>query len=180
MIILSSLLVFIAVSYALLIGLLLLGFSSLEEAPGNQTAQDPGQDNSELQSGDAQGGLLQISVVIAFRNEEKNLPGLLRSLENQSYPDSHFEVIFVDDHSDDQSARIVSDACKRHKRYKLLMLGPESYGKKAARAMGAGHANAEILIQTDADVIPGEGFVESHARMHMSSGADLIAGPVTI
>ncbi|MFD1062978.1 glycosyltransferase [Winogradskyella litorisediminis] len=44
---------------------------------------------------------MRFSIVIPFRNEAENLPKLLKSIENLNYPKSHFEVILVDDESED-------------------------------------------------------------------------------
>ena len=42
-----------------------------------------------------------VTVIIPFRNEEERLPALVGDLIRQSYPDDQFEVIFVNDHSQD-------------------------------------------------------------------------------
>lgn len=48
-----------------------------------------------------------VSVVIAARNEEENLPHLLTALVNQSYPQSRYEVIIADDDSTDNTAAVI-------------------------------------------------------------------------
>ena len=42
------------------------------------------------------------SIVVPFRNEAENLPLLLESLEKLKYPTELFEVILVDDESQDK------------------------------------------------------------------------------
>src|SRR5258706_4230654 len=44
-----------------------------------------------------------ISVVVAMRNEKLNLEKLFQSLSSQNYPSTDFEIILVDDHSNDNS-----------------------------------------------------------------------------
>src|SRR3954470_21457558 len=44
-----------------------------------------------------------ISVIIAARNEEQNIPTLLQSLQDQQYPKHLYEVIIIDDHSTDNT-----------------------------------------------------------------------------
>ena len=46
---------------------------------------------------------LKVSVIIVARNEENNIINLLNGLENQSYSKSFFEVIIVDDCSEDRT-----------------------------------------------------------------------------
>ncbi|AMO20717.1 glycosyltransferase [Flavobacterium columnare] len=44
----------------------------------------------------------KFSIIVPFRNENKNLPNLLASFERLNYPSHLFEVILVDDDSDDR------------------------------------------------------------------------------
>ena len=49
-------------------------------------------------------GVIQnVSIVIAFRNEEENIPFLLEDLSKQDYPLKCIELILVDDFSNDNS-----------------------------------------------------------------------------
>ncbi len=45
----------------------------------------------------------KISVLIAVKNEEKNILYLLNDLKKQNYPQKKFEVIIIDDFSDDNT-----------------------------------------------------------------------------
>ena len=60
-----------------------------------------------------------VSVVIAARNEEKNLPDILRDLIRQEYPIEKLEVIIVNDRSGDSTSEILDDASRN---YLLLRL----------------------------------------------------------
>ena len=46
------------------------------------------------------------SIIVPFRNEEKNLPKLLKSIANLNYAVEKFEIILVDDFSSDASERV--------------------------------------------------------------------------
>lgn len=46
------------------------------------------------------------SIIVPFRNEEKNLPKLLKSISNLNYPKNLFEIILIDDFSKDNSERV--------------------------------------------------------------------------
>jgi cellulose synthase/poly-beta-1,6-N-acetylglucosamine synthase-like glycosyltransferase len=50
---------------------------------------------------------VNISVVIAARNEESNIARLLEALEKQTYPKEFFEIIVVDDFSSDKTPEAV-------------------------------------------------------------------------
>ena len=75
------------------------------------------------------------SILIASRNEESNLPELFQSLRNIDYPSNKFEIIIVDDASDDDSFRLISKFCtdsENAKCFRLDKKNTEYFGKKAA------------------------------------------------
>jgi poly-beta-1,6-N-acetyl-D-glucosamine synthase len=92
-----------------------------------------------------------ITVIVPFRNEERNLPSLLKTLANQSYPSTLYEVILVDDHSADYSARIVRQFVDEHHNFRLLVLPNGFEGKKRAIDFCVSHCVYEIIVTTDAD-----------------------------
>ena len=61
-----------------------------------------------------------VSVVIAARNEEQNLPRLLTALVNQSYPENKYEVIIANDDSEDNTAIIAQEFAQKWDNIKLL------------------------------------------------------------
>jgi len=48
-----------------------------------------------------------VSVIVAARNEENNIPNLLTTLLNQNYPSELYEVIIANDVSTDRTTEIV-------------------------------------------------------------------------
>ncbi len=48
----------------------------------------------------------QFSILIPYRNEAENLPGFLESIECLKYPKDNFEILLVNDESDDNSEAI--------------------------------------------------------------------------
>ncbi len=92
--------------------------------------------------------LPDVSLIIPFRNEEENLPGLIRSLANLEYPREKLEILFVDDHSTDNSREILADIVKQEN-VKLISTNKE--GKKLAVDSAVRNAKGEIIVITDAD-----------------------------
>jgi cellulose synthase/poly-beta-1,6-N-acetylglucosamine synthase-like glycosyltransferase len=88
-----------------------------------------------------------MTVVVAVRNEENNIEVLLAQLAHQSYPS--YEVIVVDDHSEDETARIVETFNRAASGFSLLKNA--GVGKKQALATGVRAARGEIIVTTDAD-----------------------------
>ena len=99
--------------------------------------------------------LYNVSVVIAARNEEKNIPHVLSDLIKQTYPSEIFEVIVVDDHSTDRTAEIVSQIAANYSNIKIIKAQQDNTGrlvaKKNAIYQGIKNSNGEIILSTDAD-----------------------------
>lgn len=94
-----------------------------------------------------------VSVIIPFRNEADNILKNLMSLESQTYPLHKFEVIYVDDDSNDNSFELINEA-PTNLNIKVLRI-PEGFSpssrKKRAIRFGIEHAEGEIIFGTDAD-----------------------------
>src|SRR5436309_2696283 len=91
----------------------------------------------------------KISVIIPARNEEANIGVLLQALQQQTYPRELFEVIVVDDHSEDDTVAVV----KQFKEVKLLSVASNNINsfKKKAIETGITAATNELIVTTDAD-----------------------------
>jgi biofilm PGA synthesis N-glycosyltransferase PgaC len=88
-----------------------------------------------------------VSVIVPFRNEAHHLPSLLTCLQRQRYP--AFEVIFVNDHSEDAFYPVMEPFLVQLNYIHLIDV--EGAGKKQAIISGVSHAKGEIMITTDAD-----------------------------
>lgn len=119
----------------------------------------------------------KISVVIAARNEEENIPDLMQGLQQQTYPKELFEVILVDDHSTDATVIMA----KRYDHVKVLSLTNGSdinSHKKKAIETGIAAATGDLIVTTDADCIPPPGWLETIAAFKEETNAVFIAAPV--
>lgn len=120
-----------------------------------------------------------VSVILPVRDEEANLSKLFGDLLAQEYHRGDCEVVFVDDHSTDQTASMLEEFCRERANFRVLHLQGEPAGKKHAIAAGIEAASGEWIIQTDADCRLPVHFISGHVRLS-SSGADLVAGPVVV
>jgi chlorobactene glucosyltransferase len=95
---------------------------------------------------------IKVSILVPARNEESNLAILLPTLLAQNY--SNFEVLVLNDHSTDGTARVVDQLAARDSRLRLIEGAalPENWlGKSFACAQLAEQATGSIFIFTDAD-----------------------------
>lgn len=96
------------------------------------------------------------SVIIAARNEEENIGPCLHSILNQTVSRDRFEIIVVDDRSEDRTASIVDEFIKSGAPIRLFSVKVVPSGivpKKNAISIAAKAARNEILVFTDADCI---------------------------
>ncbi len=96
-----------------------------------------------------------VSVVICAKNEGENLKANLPLYLSQDYP--NFEVVVVNDASDDDSFYLLKLLAEQHKNLKVLNLieRPNFFvGKKFPLSIGIKSASHEILLLADADCRP--------------------------
>jgi 4,4'-diaponeurosporenoate glycosyltransferase len=122
----------------------LLGFLFLFRIPRAQSVCRTGGGAARRM---APGRVADVSVIIPARNEEGTLPALLASIAAQETAPR--EVIVVDDHSSDATARVARDAGARV--ITAAPLPPGWLGKPWACAQGAAAAGGDLLLFLDAD-----------------------------
>lgn len=118
------------------------------------------------------------TILIACRNEESNLPELFQSLRKIDYPSDKFEIIIVDDASDDDSFRLISKFCSDSENAKCFRLEKkdlEYFGKKAALKKAADKAIYDFLLFTDADCFPQPDWLKSYNKF-ISDKTGMVVG----
>lgn len=104
-----------------------------------------------------------VSVIVPFRNEQKNLENVYYSLINQNYPKDKFEIIFVNDNSTDNSVDLL-EKINNHSNVKILSV-PKDYSKNAhkkrAIRYGIENSKGEIIVTTDADCFHSQNWLRS-------------------
>ena len=123
-----------------------------------------------------------ISVIVPARNEEHNIGILINSLLAQDYPVSHFELIVVDDHSTDDTARIVKNY--HNERIRLVQLtdavSKSGAFKKLALESGIAIAKGELIVTTDADCVLPASWLSAIASFYCRYHPKMIVMPVLI
>jgi len=91
-----------------------------------------------------------LSIVIPVLNESESLPSLLKRLR-QSLNDIHWEAIFVDDGSSDDTALILSREALHDPHISVLQFS-RNFGHQAAVTAGLDFANGDAVAVMDADL----------------------------
>ncbi len=124
-----------------------------------------------------------VSVVVAARNEAGNLPGLLATLAEQSYPKDKLEIIIVDDQSIDGTQSVLAKSAEQMANLKSLRQETIPAGwapKKWALASGIAEARGELILTTDADCLPPPGWVEAMVRPFAAASVGMVSGPAPL
>lgn len=107
-----------------------------------------------------------VSIIVCAHDEEENLRELIPQLLNQNYPE--FEVIIVEDRSNDGTFDYLLEATREHPRLKMVRVQqtPEHInGKKFGLTLGIKAAKYDWILFTDADCRPeGENWVTSMSK----------------
>jgi len=122
-----------------------------------------------------------ITVVIPVRNEAKNIELLLQDLVQQTYPKAQFEVIVVDDCSDDNTVALVKSFQNKNSLNLYLIQLTEKQStspKKRAIEEAIKISNGSLIVTTDGDCRVGPNWLKSIAQKQHDTNAKLLSGPV--
>jgi cellulose synthase/poly-beta-1,6-N-acetylglucosamine synthase-like glycosyltransferase len=128
----------------------------------------------------------RFSIIIPFRNEERSLPTLLKSIEELDYPKELFEIIFVDDSSEDDSVDIINEFINKrpfdsHQGDIHIINNNRKTGspKKDAINTAIDTAHFDWIITTDADCTFPKNWLLSFDAFIQKNKPKLIVAPVT-
>jgi cellulose synthase/poly-beta-1,6-N-acetylglucosamine synthase-like glycosyltransferase len=126
----------------------------------------------------------KVSILIPARNEAANILACLESISQQSYPTPLFEVIVLDDHSEDDTFFLVKNFTQTHPNVRAVRLadfvkpgGTQSFKKKAIET-GISLATGELIVTTDADCIVQQGWLALLVSFFEKTQSKFIAAPV--
>jgi glycosyltransferase involved in cell wall biosynthesis len=109
-----------------------------------------------------------VSIIIPVRNGAATIARCLEAAFASRY--EHFEVIVVNDGSDDRSAEIIKTfPC-------TLVELPGPSGASRARNIGASHSHGDILFFTDADCLLNEDALAIAFTTLTAAGQDVVLG----
>lgn len=167
MLLITILVLLLIGGYVLLILYFLLGWLRLKEyVPGNAIP------------------VTRVTVVVPVRNEEKNILNLLGNLRDQQYNKDLFEVIVVDDHSTDNTLKLINGFSMSNLRVIALKDDPaladaSRTNKKIGIEKAVHAANGTLIMTTDADCHPGSNWIKTTVAYYEEHQPVMIAGMVS-
>lgn len=121
----------------------------------------------------------KVSILIAARNESKNIETVIRDIMAQSYPKAQSELIVIDDNSDDDTfSKCVS--LKQEFDQLTILKNESGKGKKSALQLGITHAKHPIVATVDADCrVPSE-WLKTMLSHWDGSYTKMLLGPIVL
>lgn len=90
---------------------------------------------------------MEVSIVITCYNQEKYISRAIRSCLNQNFPKNEFEVVVVDDGSNDHSPEIIRDFGEKI----VFIQNTKNMGLPASRNLGIRRALGRYVVSVDGD-----------------------------
>ena len=122
------------------------------------------------------------AIVVPFRNESRNLPHLLESIKKLNYPKTMFEIILVDDFSEDDSVRQIYNWRMQNGEFHTTLLENvriSNSPKKDAITRAIPIIKNEWMITTDADCVVPENWLLTLDNYIQSHDVAMIVGAVS-
>ena len=118
-----------------------------------------------------------VSVIIPVYNDSQRLKFCLEALEQQTYPKTRYEVIVVDNGSDDVEPVKATVA----QFGQAIVIEESKPGSYAARNKGISQSKGEVIAFTDADCIPASDWIEQGVKYLLQTpNCGLVAGKIEL
>ncbi len=128
--------------------------------------------------------ITKFTIVIPARNEAANIEACIGGILAQNYPTHLFEIIVVDDFSEDETANIVASLALQHNNVRLLQLKDFTKNenlvayKKRAIEIAIGQANGDWIVTTDADCSGTNKWLATYDAYIQENDCVMVAAPV--
>lgn len=121
------------------------------------------------------------TIVVPFRNEEKNLDKLLTSISKLNYPISLIQIVMIDDFSTDASVRIYNQWRLKHESIDTTLLENmllSNSPKKDALTRAIPIAKHDWIVTTDADCVVTKNWLLTLDNYIQTNSPEMIVGAV--
>lgn len=111
---------------------------------------------------------MEISIVIPTRNNGSTIKHTLEPLFNQSISNTNYEIVVIDNGSDDNTSQVLEQLRSTHNN--LLWFKEKQLGRTFARNRGIKESSGKIVLFMDDDIHVDEDHLENHLRYHVEAG----------
>ncbi len=122
--------------------------------------------------------MLMVSVIIPYYNSERTIIRAIESVATQTFID--FEIILVDDGSNDNTHTIVDDYIKKHEKINFKHYYQENAGPSEARNLGISKSYAAYIAFLDSDDSWVSNKLEIQMKLMAENKIDLLGSNINI
>ena len=134
----------------------------------------------KIKTTDSMNYINTVSVIIACRNEENNVPKIVDCLKRQKFNNDKLELIFVNDHSQDNTLQLLINEQKKCSFMRVINLSISVEGKKNAVREGVFNSTGDIILCTDADCEMNSFWIQTMVNYFNNVNCRFISAPVVL
>jgi glycosyltransferase involved in cell wall biosynthesis len=120
----------------------------------------------------------KVSVVIPTKNRSALLAEAVERIESQTVSREHYEVIVIDNDSNDDTRTVLEQKAKTYRNFKFGV--QEKPGAAATRNAGLRLARGDLILFIDDDVQAEPSLVEAHLDTHQKNPSASVIGAVSM
>jgi GT2 family glycosyltransferase len=117
---------------------------------------------------------IKVSIIMPTYNKYDQTSLSLYGLSKQTFPYSDYEVILVDDASSDKTPNIIREIDVPFK-FKYIQM-KQNKGRSSVRNIGINHAEGDVLIFLDGEMLTSPHFIENHYKHHIQESNLVVTG----
>ena len=115
---------------------------------------------------------MDLSIIVPVYNVEKYIKPCIESIFKQGLDDTDFEVIIVNDGTEDRSMEMIADIIQQHSN--ITIINQENLGLSAARNNGIVAAKGKYILMLDSDDLLIKNSVKPILKKAIETNVDLI------
>ncbi len=124
--------------------------------------------------------MIELSVIIPVYNDQNGIKITLNSLINQTFPNSKYEIIVVDNNSKDETKEVIKSFSKKHKDLIKVYNEDNIQSSYAARNKGVSNAVGNFFCFIDSDMVVESDYLENIFNHFCEEDVDYIGCKVNI
>jgi len=122
-----------------------------------------------------------VSILVPAHNEERVIGRLLQRLTELTYPKDKYEIIVINDHSEDTTSRIAQSHASRYPDLiKVVNRAVGGNGKAEALNVGLRFARREFICCFDADYVPQTNILEKMLPYFSDPRVGAVQGKISV
>jgi glycosyltransferase involved in cell wall biosynthesis len=115
---------------------------------------------------------MDLSIIVPIYNVEKYVRTCIESIFRQGLDENRFEVIIVNDGTQDKSMEVITDIISQHSN--IIVIEQENQGLSVARNNGIAKASGEYLFMPDSDDLLFYGSLKQLLEIALTTKSDMV------